>query len=127
MRSTLISVIVVSVLVAVLLSVGVGYVHQTVYDMDEIRLSALRMADEGRKQEASAEMVRMASLWDERGPTLEMMVDHEDLHSISSEIAEAETNLECDHMDDFNRSMTLLGEALHHIEQHERLRLANIL
>ncbi len=125
MRSTLISVIVVSVLVAVLLSVGVGYVHQAVYDMDEIRLSALRMADEGRKQEASAEMVRMAALWDEREPALEMMVDHEDLHSISSEIAE--TNLECDHMDDFNRSMTLLGEALHHIEQHERLRLANIL
>jgi hypothetical protein len=127
MRSTCISVIVVSVVVTALLCVGVWYVHQAVYDMEEIRLSSLRLNDDGRKADALAEMVRMAVLWEQRAPILEMMVNHEDLHSISSEIAEAKTNLECDHMDDFNRSMTLLGEALEHIEQHERLRMANIL
>lgn len=127
MRSTLICVIVVSVLVAALCGVSVWYVNRSVYDMEEIRMNALRLADHGQEGEALAEMVRLATLWEERSPLLEMMVNHEDLHSIASEIAEAETNLECDHMDDFNRSMTLLGEALHHIEQHERLRLANIL
>ena len=56
-----------------------------------------------------------------------MLAFHDLLHEISELMIEADANLTIEDVDDFYRSMALLGEALAHLLQDERLTLSNIL
>lgn len=127
MKSSWIALIVVA-LVSIGLCLGsTALIRSTVEDMDARRLGVLETLEAGDTQGAFAQLTEMAAIWKTREPTLEMLAFHDLLHEISELMIEADANLTIEDVDDFYRSMALLGEALSHLLQDERLTLSNIL
>ena len=127
MRATLISMIAV-----ILLSVGVCIfsvltIGHVVSEMESMRTEVLDMIDEGRFADAEERLGQMAEMWSRHEGTLAVLASHEDLHEITELLIEGDANLKADDLDDFERSMALLGEAIHHLHEEERLSISNIL
>ena len=127
MKSSWIALIVVAALSVGLCLGSTSLIRSTVEDMDARRLGVLETFEAGDTQGAFAQLTEMAAIWKAQEPTLEMLAFHDLLHEISELMIEADANLTIEDVDDFYRSMALLGEALAHLLQDERLTLSNIL
>lgn len=127
MKSRWIALIVVAVLSVGLCLGSTALIRRTVEDMDARRLSVLETLEAGEAEAAFAQLAEMAARWRGIEPTLEMLAYHDLLHEISELMIEADANLTIEDVDDFYRSMALLGEALAHLLQDERFTLSNVL
>ena len=127
MKSSWIALIVVAAVSIGLCLSSTALIRSTVEEMDVRRLAVLEALEAGDTQGAFSQLAEMAAIWKAREPHLEMLAFHDLLHEISELMIEADANLTIEDVDDFYRSMALLGEALAHLLQDERLTLSNIL
>ena len=96
-------------------------------EMEGVRTEVLRLIEGDETERAKERLTQMAGIWRDHERLLEAISPHETLHSVTGLIIEAHANLDARDMDDFNRSMLLLGEAIEHLYLEERLRIENIL
>ena len=95
-------------------------------EIEAMRMEILDLAEAGDMDGAAERITQMAEMWERHEPLLEAISPHETLHAVMELIIEADANFTVRDMDDFNRSMRLLGMALEHLYLEERLRLENI-
>ena len=95
-------------------------------EIEAMRMEILDLAEAGDMDGAAERITQMAEMWERHEPLLEAISPHETLHAVIELIIEADANFTVRDMDDFNRSMRLLGMALEHLYLEERLRLENI-
>ena len=127
MKNSWIALLLVAAMSLGLCVASTSIIRQTVEEMDRRRLGVLEALECGDPEEAFSQLSEMAARWQAREPHLEMLAFHDLLHEISELMIEADANLTIGDTDDFYRSMALLGEALSHLLQDERLTLSNIL
>lgn len=127
MRGTLISMIAVTALAVTVCGYSLTLFGQATGGMEEMRTEVLERIAQEDAEGARELLDRMEEMWSRQEAVLAVLAAHDALHEISALIIEGRANLEAEDLDDFNRSMALLGEALDHLHQEERLRLANIL
>lgn len=127
MKNSWIALLLVAALSLGLCIASTAIIRQTVEEMDRRRLGVLEALERGETEDAFSQLSEMAARWQAREPRLEMLAFHDLLHEISELMIEADANLTIGDTDDFYRSMALLGEALSHLLQDERLTLSNIL
>lgn len=127
MKATLIAMLTVGILsvgVCVFSVLMIGHVAE---EMETMRTEVLDLMDAGEISAAKERLQQMAQMWSRHEGTLAVLSQHDDLHAITELLIEGDANLAADDLDDFNRSMALLGEAVHHLQEEERLSLSNIL
>lgn len=127
MRATLISMIAVALMAAGVCAFSVMTIGRAADEMDGMRIEVLEMVGAGDAGGAHERLRQMAEKWRREEALLAVLAPHEALHGITELIIEGGANLEAEDLDDFNRSMELLGEALNHLYEEERLHLSNIL
>ena len=119
-------------LAALLLSLGIClgsflFMRHVAEEIEAMRTQILRLAESGDEAGARERMTQMAEMWEKHEPLLEAISPHDTLHAVTELIIEADANLNTRDIDDFNRSMMLLGMAIEHLYMEERLRPENIL
>lgn len=127
MRQTLISMLAVMALTAGVCIFSQAFMTRAADEIDAMRTEVLDMTENGDREGAHIRLAQMAQAWSGYEGVLEAIVPHEALHEITVLIIEGNANLEAGDLDDFNRSMALLGEAIRHMCSEERLHLSNIL
>ena len=106
---------------------GTLILRRTAEDMEKVRMALMDAAAADRTEEAAELVTRMADLWAGREPLLETVATHDDLHTVSELIIEADASLSANDPDDFIRAVRLLGMAVNHLLAGEAFRLGNIL
>lgn len=124
--------IVVALVSVMICSIGICifstlYISRSSDKIDGMRSEVLLLIEQNDLDGAHLRLQQMAEVWAEYEPLLETLARHDDLHEITALIIEANANLESGDLDDFNRSMALLGQAIRHLAAEEQLRLSNIL
>lgn len=114
------------------LCLGVCFLSQSrlmgvVEEMDAKRLEVLEKFESGDTDGAREQFVELAEKWERDMGVLEVLLGHDELHEIKVRIVEARSDFECGDLDDFRRSMAILGEVVSHLYEEERLKLSNIL
>ena len=127
MRATLISMLAVIVLAAGVCIFSITTIGHVTSEIDEMRTEVLDMIDAGDLEEAHVRLQQLAEMWSRHENALETIAPHDALHEITGLIIEGNANLEAGDLDDFNRSMALLGEALNHLHEEEAFHFSNIL
>jgi len=127
MRAKLISVIAVAVVALAFSLTCMFVVTHAVGQMEKLSMEAQDLADRGQTQDAIAKMTALASEWERHQPFLEMLISHDEMHTVVERYTEAEINLQRDHLDDYYKSMALLMEMLGHIREQEKVRWGNVL
>lgn len=127
MKGTLISMLAVTLLAVGVCVFSVLMIGQVTSEMESMRIEVLALIDAGDLAGAQERLRQMAEMWSRREGSLATLAPHDELHEITELLIEGDANLRADDLDDFNRSMALLGEAIHHLHEEERLRLSNIL
>lgn len=81
-----------------------------------------------RGDEAAARegLAVLAEKWDEYAGLMEIICDHEALHSVKERIIQVQICMEYTDMEDFFAALALLGENIDHIWDEEALRLSNL-
>lgn len=102
-------------------------IENAVDEMDKMRMEVMDLAENGDTKGAEAGLGRMAERWIRYEGILEMIAQHEQLQEITELIIESDANLTAEDSDDFRRSMHLLGEAIRHLMEEEKLKLTNVL
>ncbi len=95
-------------------------------EIEAMRTEILSFAEAGDTGRAGERITQMAEMWERHEPLLEAISPHETLHAVTQLIIEADAGLASRDLDDFNRSMQLLGVAIEHLYLEERLRWENI-
>ena len=127
MRSKLIGVIAVAAVAIAFCLTCLIVVTHAVGQIEKLAMEAQDLADQGKTQEAVAKMTALASEWKRHRPFLEMLISHNEMHTVVERYVEAEACLKRGCLDDFYKSMALLQENLDHIRQQERIRWGNVL
>jgi len=94
---------------------------------EDLAMQALDQVDQGRLEKARETMTQLASEWERYRPFLEMLISHDEMHTVVERYVEAEINLDRGHLDDYYRTMSLLREILRHIREQERVGWGNVL
>ena len=127
MRATLISMLAVALLSAGICVFSMLMIGHAAGEMESMRTEVLKLADAGDLPGAKERLKQMAEMWSRHEGTLAVLSSHEDLHKITELLIEGDANLAADDLDDFERSMALLGEALRHLREEEKLSFSNVL
>ena len=126
MRATLISMLAVALLAAGVCIFSVMMIGHVSGEMESMRTQVLDLIDAGDLQGGRERLKQMAEMWSRHEEMLAVIASHDDLHEIAGLLIEGDANLDADDLDDFNRSMALLGEAFRHLYEEERLTPANV-
>ncbi len=121
----------ISMLVVLSLSLGVCLasfrtMRHVAEEIEAMRVEIMDFAEAGQNGRAAERLAQMAEMWKRHEPLLEAISPHGTLHDVTELIIEADANLTSRDLDDFNRSMKLLGVAIEHLYLEERLRMENI-
>ncbi len=127
MRAKLIGVIAVAVVALAFSLTCMFVVTHAVGQMEKLSMEAQDLVDRGQTQDAVAKMTALASEWERHQQFLEMLISHNEMHTVVERYVEAEACLKRGCLDDFYKSMALLQENLDHIRQQERIRWGNVL
>lgn len=127
MMRTLFSMLTVMALTVGLCVFSQRYVSRAADEIDGMRTEVLEMTEDGDREGAHIRLMQMAETWSRYERVLEAIVPHDTLHEVTALIIEGNANLESGDLDDFNRSMALLGESIRHMYAEEEMHLSNIL
>lgn len=127
MRMTLISAACVLALSLAICILSLALLGGVVTEMDELRVRVMELFEAGDYEAADVRLAQMATTWQDNESMLEIIAQHEDLHTVTTLITEANVDIATGDFDGFQRSMSLLGEALRHLMSEEELRLSNVL
>lgn len=93
------------------------------HDMNVEIHVAMERGDETRARE---ELAALATYWDEHRGLMEILCDHEDLHSVTERIIEARICLDYTDAEDFYTAVALIGEGIEHLMDQEKLTWSNL-
>lgn len=127
MRKKLIGVLVVA---AVSIAFGITsliLVSHVVGEMETFSMEAQALVDQGKTDPAKEKMTQLATVWEKFRPFMEMLISHDEMHTVVERYTEAEASLERSNLDDYYKSMALLQENLSHIRDQERIRWGSVL
>lgn len=127
MRAKLIGVISVAVVAVAFAITCMLVVQHAVGQVEKLSMEAQDLVEQGKKEDAIAKMTQLASEWKRHQQFLELLISHDEMHTVVERYTEAEVNLRRDHMDDYFKSMALLEEMLDHIRDQEKVRWGNVL
>lgn len=127
MRTMLIAALVVAVATAGFCCWGVAYIDEATDELSDLAIELMHYAEAEDYERAQDTITTMASQWAKHRPVLEILTDHEDLHTVTEHLVEGEIHLKHRNSNDFYRSMALLDEALRHIRDSEKLSPENLL
>ena len=127
MKATLIAMLIVAFLAAGICVFSVLMIGHVTDEMESMRTEVLDLADAGEMSGAKERLKQMAEMWSRHEGTLAVLASHDDLHEVTELLIEGDANLKADDQDDFERSMALLGEALRHLREEEKLSFSNVL
>jgi hypothetical protein len=127
MRSKLIGIISVAVVAVSFAIACLLVVQHAVGQVEKLSMEAQDLVEQGKTEDAIAKMTQLASEWKRHQQFLELLVSHDEMHTVVERYTEAEVNLKRDHLDDYFKSMALLQEMLDHIRDQERVRWGNVL
>ena len=127
MRAKLIGVISVAVVAIAFALTCMFVVQHAVGQVEKLSMEAQDLVEQGKTEDAVAKMTQLASEWKRHQQFLEMLVSHDEMHTVVERYTEASINLKRDHLDDYFKSMALLQEMLDHISDQEMVRWGNIL
>lgn len=127
MKTMLIAALVVVIATAGICCWGISYIDEATDELSDMAMLLMDHAAAENYAAAGETIIIMANQWARRLPVLEMLTDHDDLHSVTEHIVEGQTHLRYRHANDFYQSMALLNESLQHIRSAESFALANIL
>ena len=127
MRATLISMLTVALLAVGICVFSVCLIGHVAGEMEGMRTEVMNLADAGEISGAKERLKQMAQMWSRHEEALAVLSSHEDLHEVTALLIEGDANLAADDLDDFERSMALLGEAIHHLREEEKLSFSNVL
>ena len=82
--------------------------------------------EQGTITAAREGLIALANLWEENETLLEVLCAHDDLHEVKERIIEAEICISYTDMEDFYANVSLIGEAIEHIKDGEKLKLTNL-
>ena len=82
--------------------------------------------EQGNITAAREGLIALANLWEENETLLEVLCAHDDLHEVKERIIEAEICISYTDMEDFYANVSLIGEAIEHIKDGEKLKLTNL-
>lgn len=127
MKTMLIAALAVVIATAGICCWSISYIDEATDELSDMAMLLMDYAA-GENYAAAAEtIVIMANQWTRSLPVLEMLTDHDDLHTVTEHLVEGQTHLRYRHANDFYQSMALLNESLRHIRNAEEFSLANIL
>lgn len=93
---------------------------------DHLCMQAVTAMDAGDVESAEAALTTLATyIYNYRG-WLEMLCEHENVHDIRHELANARLGLEFGNADDFYQSVFLFKEGLEYIADIEKLSISNL-
>ena len=127
MKMTLVSMLAVALLAGCICCFSLTRIERATVEIDGMRTEVLELIDADRTHEARDRLRGMAEAWSRWEQELAVLVPHDMLHEIAGLIIEGDANLGAGDLDDFNRSMAMLGEAIRHLYEEERPALNNIL
>lgn len=127
MRQKLIGVVVVAAISILFCLACLFLVSHVVGRMEVLSMEAQDFADADQNDRAIEKMTQLAGEWEKYRPFLEMLISHNEMHTVVDRYVEAGVNLKRGSMDDYYRSMALLEESLGHIRQQQRVRWGNVL
>lgn len=91
-----------------------------------LRSEAILAMDAGNVQRAEERLVQLASHLKEHQTMLEILCDHEDLHSLKGELIDAQASIEFGIEDDFYQAISRFGELLEHLAENQKVSWQNI-
>ena len=123
--------VLISMIVVLALSLGIALASSLIMrhvalEIEDMRTDVIALVENNDADGAAVRVTQMADMWKKHEPMLEMIAPHETLHDVTCLIVEADANLSARDLDDFNRSMKLLGIAIEHLFIEEQFRLENI-
>lgn len=127
MRTMLIAALTVAIATTALCCWGVSYIDEATDELSDLAIELMHFAEAEDYEGAQDTITTMASQWAKRRPILEILTDHENLHTVTEHLVEGEVHLKHRNSNDFYRSMALLDEALRHIRDAEKLSPENLL
>lgn len=92
----------------------------------EYTIEVFAQMEQGNVTAAREGLVALANLWAEKNDLLEILCAHDDLHEVKERIIEAEICISYTDMEDFYANVSLIGEAIEHIKDGEKLSLTNL-
>lgn len=126
MRRTLLLTVFTLLLAIAVCALSAHFLGDVIDEMRYLHNEAVRCVESDDTDAAREIMVRMAMLWREKEPFLEMMTSHDAIHEVKLGIIEAQICLECDDHDDFLRTIAIAGEGLEHMRSTEALSFSNL-
>ncbi len=127
MRRKLIGVAVVTAIAVAFCLACLVLVNHVIGRMEALSMEAQDFVERGQTREAAAKMTQLAEEWQRFRPFLEMLISHNEMHTVVDRYVEAQSHLMRGQMDDYFVSMATLQESLDHIRQQEQVRLGNVL
>jgi len=101
-------------------------IHGVLDEMDRMHGHVLDCSDRGDAQGAIDALAGMARQWSDADRWMEMLADHEDIHSVREQIVSAKALLENEDIAQYRQCMALVREGLDHIRRSETLSLSNL-
>lgn len=119
------------VLFTAIFSVGITllsffYVSGTMNDFDSSLNTANDLFIKNDFESAEEELNRLLSMIHSHSARLEMLVSHDAVHDLTSQLQDAKTSLAIRDLDDFKKAVSILKESIGHIKAHEKMSLSNI-
>ncbi len=126
MKATFIAMCSVLVVSLALCLFSLFYQDKTLAGLDEMRTQAISLVDADDLSGAKEKIVQLADTFKGKSKLLEMIASHNDLHDAYLHIVAAKISLELDDLDDTYQELTLLGETIEHLRQHEAFSISNL-
>lgn len=126
MKRTLFLTLAVLVLCISVCTVGTRFLGNILDRADRLRSEAIIAVEENNPDYAMEIMVKLAELWKQNTPIMEVLTSHDALHDVESGIMEAQICLECDDHDDFLRTISIVGAGMDHLNDVEHISLSNL-
>ena len=126
MRTTLWSLIVVTVLALALCAFSLLTVSGEVERADRERLLAVQSLDRGQLPQAQEALARLDRQWQSVRPGLSVLCAHSALDEVDAALSEARACLESGDVDEGLRALIRLKQALYHLRDVEEATIINL-
>ena len=126
MRATLIAMCAVLVLALALCLFSLFYQERALEALNILRTEAIDLVDARDARAASDKITTLAAEFKDKSKILELLASHNDLHDAYLHIVAARISLDLGDLDDTYQELSLLGETLEHLQEHEAFTINNL-
>jgi hypothetical protein len=102
------------------------YQNKTLEALNVTRTEAINLMNAQREDDALEKITELANQFKSKSKVLEILAAHNDLQDAYVHIVTAQISLERRDLNDAYRELTLLGEAINHLQEHEAFSINNL-